>query len=198
MIPNIILEKIVSFTEEEINNLNGKKVIDNSIFIENSNIIDYHKILKSNDHISIRKHARFAEYPKHKHNYIELMYVYSGKMTHSINGEEITVKRGEMLLLNQNIEHSIKFANENDIIFNFIIPPTFLEFLSSMIKEQIELSCFIFDAIYSYNNKGEYLVFKVSEDEKIRMQIEEIIINIYKPPYQNELVLKLLVGVIVS
>ena len=69
------------------------------------------------------------------------------------------IKQGELLLLNQNIEHAIKYTNENDIIFNFIIKPEFLEFLSGMAERTKRGFSFIFDALYSYDNKGEYLIF---------------------------------------
>ena len=72
------------------------------------------------------------------------MYVYGGEMVTIIDDQEIVIKQGELLLLNQNIEHAIKYTNENDIIFNFIIKPEFLEFLSGMAEEQNEVFSFIF------------------------------------------------------
>ena len=92
MIPIHILEQLVSFTEEEMNLLQGKETIDKSIFAsELSHVIDYHYLLKENQMFSVRKHTRFCQYPSHRHNYIELMYVYSGRMTHHINEQDITI-----------------------------------------------------------------------------------------------------------
>ena len=89
MIPQYILEKLVCFSEEEINNLNGQNDIDRSIFInQKSNTIDYHHLLEDNQLFSVRKHTRFCQYPAHKHNYIELMYVYGGSMTHTIESKK--------------------------------------------------------------------------------------------------------------
>lgn len=199
MIPSNILEELVRFTKEEIDNLNGKKTIDRSIFLhQNSNIIDYQKLMLEHQSLIVRKHTRFMEYPKHRHNYIELMYVYGGKMTHLIDDEEITIHQGELLLLNQNIEHAIKYTNENDIIFNFIIPPAFLDFLSTMVEEDNEIFRFIFDALYSYRNDGEYLIFKVADDAMIRAEIETIITNIYRPHFNHTVTLKLLVGLLIT
>lgn len=48
MIPISILEKLVSFTDEEIDNLNDKNMINKSIFMNNSNTVDYHKMLMDN------------------------------------------------------------------------------------------------------------------------------------------------------
>lgn len=172
MIPIHILEQLVSFTEEEMNLLQGKETIDKSIFAsELSHVIDYHYLLKENQMFSVRKHTRFCQYPSHRHNYIELMYVYSGRMTHHINEQDITIEKGQLLLLNQNIEHSINYCDENDIIFNFIIRPEYLRFLSTMIEDENVVSKFIFDALYSYDNDGEFLVFKVQNNQKVTSYI---------------------------
>ena len=194
-----IMERLVCFSDEEINNLNGFVGIDKSIFIsEQSNVVDADKLLKANQQFAVRKHARFCEYPKHRHNYLEFMYVYGGEMVTIIDDQEIVIKQGELLLLNQNIEHAIKYTNENDIIFNFIIKPEFLEFLSGMAEEQNEVFSFIFDALYSYDNKGEYLIFKVSNNEIVRNHIEAIITNIYQQQLNHSFTLKLLVGLLLT
>ena len=194
-----ILEKLVYFTEEEIHHLNGEHVVDKSIYLnEESQIIDCHKILDDTQQLAVRKHARFMAYPKHKHNYIELMYVYGGSMTHTIESKNITIHQGELLLLNQNIEHAIDYCDENDIIFNFIIRPEFLSFLSTMLDDDNDVSRFIFDTLYSYDNDGEYLVFKVQDNDKVKEYIESIIIHLYEPRLHNDLELKLLVGLLLT
>lgn len=194
-----ILEKLVYFTDEEIDNLNGKNTIDKSIYLsQQSSVIDCEKLMLDGQEISVRKHTRFCEYPKHRHNYIELMYVYSGEMTHIIDDKEIKLKEGDLLLLNQNIEHAVKYTNENDIIFNFIIMPKFLDFFSTMIEKNNYVSQFIFDSLYSYNNTGEYLVFNTQNNEQVRNYIETIITNIYRPKLNNQLELKLLVGLLLA
>lgn len=199
MIPQEIMEQLICFTEEEINNLNGQNTIDKTIFLnEQSNVIDYHKILMDDKQLSVRKHTRFCEYPKHRHNYMELMYVYSGQMTHIIEGNEITIQQGELLFLNQNIEHSVQYTNEEDIIFNFIMKPELFRFLSGMIEKENEVSSFIFDSLYSYRNHGEYLVFKVSNNELVKNYIELIITNLYQPKLNNQLELKLLIGLLLA
>lgn len=199
MLQESILEKLVYFTDEEIDNLNGKNKVDRSIYLnDRSQIIDCYKILDQHQQIGVRKHARFIEYPKHKHNYIELMYVYGGEMTHIIDDQKIILHEGELLLLNQNIEHSIEYCHENDIIFNFIIKPEFLEFLSMMMEHENDVFNFIFEALYSYENNGEYLVFKLQDNVLVKSYIESIITSLYVPQLNNSLELKLLVGLLLT
>lgn len=193
MIKDTILEKLICFTDEEIDNLNGKNSIDKSIF-NGKGEIDYQKLLSSDELITVRKHARFNKYPKHKHNYIEMMYVYNGKMNQIIDDNEINIKEGEVILLNKEIEHEIGFASENDIIFNFIIRPEFFDYLSSLSNDNNVIFNFILDALYSKNNLGEYLVFHSSENLAIKGLVEEIITLMYEPGFASEVKLKLLIG----
>ncbi len=65
MIPIHILEQLVSFTEEEMNLLQGKETIDKSIFAsELSHVIDYHYLLKENQMFSVRKTHKILPVPK--------------------------------------------------------------------------------------------------------------------------------------
>lgn len=197
MISEEILEELLAFTDEEIDNLNGKDIVDKSIYVDaESKVIDFHKMLHDSNHIAIRKHTRFTAYPKHKHNYLELMYVYQGSMTHVIDDRQIVIEQGEIMLLNQNIEHEIKFAGENDLIFNFIIPPNFLNFLSSLVAEDNLVARFLFESLFSYTNDGEYLCFHVADDQLITQQIETIITSIYRPSVNNQVAVKLQVGLL--
>lgn len=199
MIPSDVLEELLKFSEEEINNINNENTIDRSIYLsETSNVIDCNKIFTNNEMFSVRKHTRFKEYPSHRHNYIEFMYVYAGEMRHMIDGNEVVIEQGELLLLNQNVEHSIKYTSENDIIFNFIIRPEFLEFLASMMDEDNEIFRFIFNVLYSWDSKEEYLVFRVSGDNKIRDMVEDIITNVYRPQINNMFILKMRIGLLLA
>lgn len=199
MVSQEIYEQLVYFTDEEIDNLNGIDTIDKSIYLNpNSNVIDCNKLLEKNQQISVRKHSRFIKYPKHKHNYIELMYVYSGSMTNNFDDQSITINEGDLLLLNQNIEHSIEFCGQDDIIFNFIIRIEFFEFLSYLVEQENEVVNFLFNALYSVDNNGEFLVFNVSKNEKIRNYIESIITHIYEPELNSQIELKLLVGLLLA
>ncbi|TDW20603.1 AraC-like DNA-binding protein [Breznakia blatticola] len=199
MIKQEILDELITFTDEEIDNLNKKHKIDKSIYMhENSNVIDYRKLHDEDRLFSVRKHARFAQYPMHRHNYIELSYVYSGSMTHVISGKKITIQQGELILLNQNVEHEILFTGEDDIIFNFIIQPEFLEFLSSIVDTDNEVVRFIFQALYSYDDTKEFLVFHESNNLVALDYIELIISELYRPQLNAGVSLKLLVGLLLT
>lgn len=193
-----ILEKVVYFSNEEIDHLNGKNMIDKSIYCtEISNTVDYHKLILDDSEISIRKHTRFLEYPNHKHNYIELIYVYSGSITHIIDHRKIVIHEGEILILNQNVEHSILYTDENDIVFNFIIKPSFFTYLSSLIENNNEVTHFILESVYPSHYQSGYIVFKSADNVTIKSYIESIITVLYKPSLNTLLEIKMLVGLLI-
>lgn len=197
MIAKDIIEKLIFFTDEEIANLNGGSHVDRSIFLKRSdNVVDCNKLLEKDEQFAIRKHARFASYPKHRHNYLELLYVYSGSMINVIDNHKVIINEGDLIFLNQNTEHEIEYANENDIIFNFIIKPDFLDFVTSLKSTDNEIFSFLTDSLYSNSRNGEYFVFKLQNSDNIKNQIDAIITTIYQQPVNHKVKLKLLVGLL--
>ena len=74
----------------------------------------------------MRPHTRFVNFPKHKHNYVEVIYMCQGTTTHILNGSKVILEAGDLLFLNQNAEQEILPAGEQDIAVNFIVLPEFL------------------------------------------------------------------------
>lgn len=92
MLSDEIIKFLLELSEEEKNALNGQTIVDKKIYTETRDFeIDYQKFLHKNELINIRRHTRFVDFPEHKHNYIEMSYVV----------------QGELVLLNQFIEHEI-------------------------------------------------------------------------------------------
>ena len=90
-----------------------------------ANTVNSEKLLELGKLITMRRHTRFVDFPRHSHDYIELVYMCEGKTTHIVDGKTIELGKGELLFLGQGTCHSIKKAGENDIAVNFIILPHF-------------------------------------------------------------------------
>jgi AraC-like DNA-binding protein/mannose-6-phosphate isomerase-like protein (cupin superfamily) len=192
-----IYDKLICLTEEESKILNGETYVNKSIYTDEGNfIIDSNKLLTNDELISIRKHTRFINFPSHKHNYIEFNYVYQGKLTQIIDKKEITLQKGELMFLNQFINHEIKASGEEDIIINFIIKPEFFEYITALIDNENIISKFLLSTLYTYQNKGEYLYFKISERKGIQELLESIITELYTPSAMSKATIKLLVGLL--
>lgn len=192
-----ILSKIMELTEEEQEILAGRKSVDRSLYTDDKNfIIDKNKLLLPEQLISVRKHTRFIDFPMHKHNYVELSYVYMGQMTQIVDGSEITLQEGELMILNQVIAHEIKAVGPEDIIINFIIKPEFFQYIFSLADTDNSIFNFILNTIYTDQSKGEYLYYKVSDETSIKETIEKIITELYEPSSISNVTIKLLVGLL--
>lgn len=194
-----IIDKLMELTEEEKEILEGKHSVDQSIYTDDKQfIIDIKKILSDGQLINIRKHTRFIKFPAHKHNYIEFNYVYKGKLTEVIHNKKIELKEGEIIFLNKDITHAIEESSNDDIIINFIIKPEFFDFLFSLSENDNIIFSFLLKSMYlNKNNIGEYLYFRVSEEENIQEILEKIITEIYEPSIMSITTIKLLVGLLI-
>lgn len=172
-----LLKELKKITSEEQQILAGNQEIEKNIYMSSeTNVVDAQKLLDAGKMIQVRTHTRFVHFPKHTHNYIELIYMCSGSTHHVVNGEDVILNQGELLFLNQKATQEIYPAGENDIAVNFIILPEFFEYgLNMMETEENLLRDFVVGCLRGENNESGYLHFKVSDILPIQNLIENLI-----------------------
>jgi AraC-like DNA-binding protein len=137
--------------------------------------------MKESEVISIHKHDRFIKFDKHKHDYFEMFFVYSGSIRQEIEGKTLEIRNGEILLLDMNVEHSIEPAGENDIGINILIKKEFFDWIfMRQIAYNDLISDFVVKAIYSKDKFKQYLHFKTSKNDKIWYLIIQILLEYYE------------------
>lgn len=193
-----IHNKLIALTDEENKILNGEHEVNKSLYTDNGQfIIDSNKLLGKEELIDIRKHTRFIDFPKHKHNYIEFNYVYQGSLTEIIDDKKIILKKGELIFLNQYITHEIQASKEEDIIINFIIKPEFFDYILGLLENDNIISRFLITTLYTNYEEGEYLYFKVADNKEIQNLVEKIITELYTTSIMSKATIKLLVGLLI-
>lgn len=172
-----LLKYLQSITKEEQAILDGAADIRRELYTSEKNfIIDSHKLLEKGRLIEIRPHTRFVHFPKHRHNYVEMVYMCSGSTTHIINEtERILLQEGDLLLLNQYATQEILPASESDIAVNFIILPEFFDRAFSMIEKDNILHDFLVSALSQDSLLSDYLHFQTKEILPIQNLIENMI-----------------------
>lgn len=172
-----ILDRLGIITDEEREIINGRTEIDRNRYTEGRElVIDSKKMLEHGKMISIRPHTRFVHFPKHKHNYIEVIYMCKGETIHYIDGEKVVLKTGELLFLNQHATQEILPAGEKDIGINFIILPEFFDTAFEMMGEEENLlrdflvGCLCFDPRYA-----SYLHFQVADVLPVQNLVENMV-----------------------
>ncbi len=177
MINAQILDRLSVITAEEKRFLCGADTIERELYMASeANIINSKKLLDEGKLITIRPHTRFVHFPKHRHDFIEVVYMCRGKTTHIINGSSVTLSEGELLFLGKETEHEILPAGKDDIAVNFIILPQFFDTTLKMIEdEESPLRRFILGSLKSKNDSPGYLYFKVSGVLPVRNLVENLL-----------------------
>ena len=123
-----VIRQLAVITEEEKAILAGQKDINKNIYTGKTElVIDCEKLLQKGKLIQIRPHTRFVHFPKHTHNYVEVIYMCKGTTTHIVDGNRVVLEEGDLLFLNQNAVQEILPAGEGDIAINLIILPEFFD-----------------------------------------------------------------------
>jgi AraC-type DNA-binding domain-containing proteins len=104
----------------------------------------------------------------HKHNYLELDYVYRGSCSYYINNDNAVyqLKEKELCIVNQNVIHGIQVQNKEDILvkcmipFDQIHPDCFVDFdLQNVIKN------FLLHALNENFTNVSYLLIEPEEQK---------------------------------
>lgn len=171
-----LLRKLSAVTEEEAALLRREKQIDRTLYMDaGRDVISGSKLLSPGKIITIRPHTRFVAFPEHSHDYVEMVYMCAGRTVHRVNGQEIRLEQGELLMLGQHARQSIDPAGENDVAVNIIVRPEFfsgtLPFLG---EEETPLRRFIISCLTG-ENEGGYLLFHVARVLPIQNLIENLL-----------------------
>ena len=126
--------------------------------------------------ISLRIHTRFLPFPAHNHDFVELMTVVSGSITHRIGGQSIILGEGDILMMNKHVVHSIDATDERDIGINIIISDAFLAAVAPDLADTVFKS-FVKE---NSNPQGEpaYLHFSTAGNKQICNLTENLIMEL--------------------
>lgn len=172
----LLLKQLMELTEEEAEILSQEKKVRKDLYTsQNHFIIESEKFLDKNKMITVRKHTRFIDFPKHKHNYIEINYVVKGELRQKVDNNAIILKKGELLFLNQHIEHEIEACGEDDLVLNFIIQPLFFQFIFQYLNGENIITEFLINSLFNHTQNGQYLYYAVADVAEIQVLVENLI-----------------------
>ena len=153
-------------------------------------------VIKSGSLISILPHPRFAPTLLHRHNYIEIMYVCQGRIVHVINGTEVIMESGDILLMNQYISHSIRTSNRDDIAVNLLVLPEFFETAMGMLDKNNFLADFIVDLLRQKSQASQYLHFKLSGNLQTGNLMENLIYSLVRQQKNSTRINQITIGLL--
>lgn len=141
-----------------------------------------------NKDIYINKHNRYAPYPKHSHDFLELNYIYSGQCTQEINGKRITLKKNDILLIDIGSEHSIEALGEDDILINILFQNKNINL--NWLEQTKSNQSLLFDFLINNSNniQNEFLLFQ-NNTETIDNVIKQLLTEYFYPKEFSDVII---------
>lgn len=125
---------------------------------------------KNKANILIQKHYRYTPKFNHKHSFFELIYVYSGGCTQTINEDRVDLKLGDICIVSPEVEHSLGVFDDSLVINILIKRSTFNEIFFSLLTENNILSSF-FTRILNSKRYNNYIIFHTGKDKILKSNI---------------------------
>lgn len=142
----------------------------------------------------VAMHGKYVAVPAHRHTFFEMMYVYSGSLTHIIDGKEVQLSTGDFCIFDLTTAHSVKKSTEKDEAVNFVMNKDFFtpDFLSRLLANNL-FSSFFTEALYKTDNDKNYLVIHTGNSEIVRDYATGIMREYFDPdPHSPEIIENLL------
>lgn len=183
-----LLNSLKRLTDEEQELLHGGGIRKERYACGDPFEIGSRKLLKQGQLIDIRTHTRFIAFPKHTHDYIEILYMCSGSTMHVINDTvELELKQGDVLFIGKGCSHEVMPAGIDDIGVNFIVLPEFFRTAFDMMEGRSILSDFIIDNLTGRCAKIPYLHFRVADVLPVQNLLENLVWSLHSgSPGQRE------------
>ena len=187
-----LLRQLSRISPEEAEILEGRRAVDRSIYMDGSHdVVTGDKLLPPGRQITLRPHTRFIAFPEHTHDYIEMVYMCRGSTSHTVNGQSLVLREGELLLLGQNARQSIAPAGAEDIAVNIIVRPSFFSgTLPLWGEEETPLRRFILSCLSGQNESG-WLLFHVGDLLAIQNLLENLVDSLLQESANRQTELRL-------
>lgn len=141
--------------------------------------------------IEVSKHNRYTPLFKHKHAFFEMVYVASGKCENTVEGNMVTLNKGDICIISPDVNHTMGAFNDDSLVINIIIrKSTFKETFFELFTDDTILSLFFTRILFS-NQANNYIIFPTVNNQPLQFIIEYLIFEgmshdkYYKPAMEN-------------
>ncbi len=137
---------------------------------------------------------------KHKHPTFEMMYVYDGHITHHIGSDTVYLRKGDILLMAPEVNHSVDECSPGDIAVNIMISTDFLtrDFVQ-MLSSNYLFSSFMIPTDKAQEQKLQhpgYIYFPSGDDETVSSTSADIMCEFFDPDISSASTIKCLLVVL--
>lgn len=170
-----LIDMLSPESEEERSLLEGAE-IDRQRYSSGEEFVINGARLGRGDGIGVRTHTRYTDFPRHRHNYVEMMIVLDGSITHDFGSEKVALSAGEILIMNKHVSHSVMRAEKQDLGVNVIMSDAFVGAVAP------ELAGTVFSALFNENSRADgtpvYLVLSSAKEKKHGNLVENLLFEL--------------------
>lgn len=185
-----IRKKLFNISNDESDNIkNSRKVtkVSREAYAKsNSEIMIKSEYFLKNRKVYISKHSRFADFPAHSHNFLEMNYMLSGSVTQTIDGNTEILHTGDILLMSKSTVHFVNAPGSADLLINLMFPVENIDFesLETIMSKNSYVFNFLMENMTSQKN-STYIIFRSSRYPVIHQLLENVPFEIHRNAYQQ-------------
>ncbi|MGC6767481.1 AraC family transcriptional regulator [Enterococcus sp. LJL128] len=137
---------------------------------------------ENKNHIISVHDRKSGKVPMHIFHYIVMTYVYSGTFTLTVEEELVTLKAGDIIILDKHVPHSVAPTGEGDLGINIILNEQFFpnKFINRLPNNQL-ITTFIIEMMNNRHTHNHYLLFFTKNDALLRNCIQNILCEYFDP-----------------
>ncbi len=175
-----IVKKLLTITEEELEILKSTNKLSS---IASSNIQG--NSLYDDGGVHVRKSTRYIGFDEHEHSFIEISIGVIGTISHVIDQTPISIGKNDILVMNRNVIHEIKYTKERDVALNILVREPVVKELLDRISKDTKFYEFVYNLFY-----GTEKIFHVQESSKsnIESDVDVLLENIYFNTFFKEVI----------
>lgn len=140
------------------------------------NVENFHNVFREfpqGGNIFLIAHYVNEPYPEHSHDYFELNYIYRGTLINNIDGRDIYMSAGDLVVMNRNARHSLIPRSDNCLLLNICISREFFrKSLLHTVKRRSRLGLLL---LGQNIHGGNYLFYPLGQNRRFQVLLSSVL-----------------------
>lgn len=116
---------------------------------------------------------------------MEMLVVCRGTLTELIDGRELNLQEGDLLLTSPHTPHGVLPSTPECLAVNIDVTPYFFDMTGDIFRGTSELSAFLWDILRKNPTRGQYLMFKIQGHLPIHKLLDVLLMNYFLHPEEE-------------
>lgn len=149
----------------------------------------------SDRNVYISKHNRYTPAFLHKHDFFEIIFVFTGSCTQTISIERKTFHEGDLIFIAPGVYHTMEIFDDDSIVFNILLrKSTFDQMFLPLMKGNNLLNEFFSEGLY-HSQQIDYVIFHSGGEHLINSQKQMLAVvheHLFHDNYSDQILIGML------